>query len=384
MRNNDMKVFITTLYKNNYGSALQCFALKSTISSFGYKCSILAPASNNFQVFTKKAHELMKILAYRGYSQSRKKMKRSMEIESSYLSKESKLNIDRFIDTNIQPLKFSYSELRKLSKSDEVAGFFVGSDQVWNVSRRIIPFYFLEFAPKRKRHTYAVSIGIDSIPRWNYKEVKQGAKGFNHISVREQSAAKILKEFSDSISVECDPCILLSTEKWRELKSESIQFIGYVFVHFLNRPSHLAIEVINRIASCREQKIICFAYNYEEYSQLHNYEFISGDPFEYIGLIDNAQYVVTDSYHTTLFSMIFNKCFYVLERQYLHEYPQTSRIKDLLKSKDLLKRFVEIMPDILPEEKENEIDFFSAERKRGKEYILSELRDDRITKGTIE
>ena len=93
---------------------------------------------------------------------------------------------------------------------------------------------------------------------------------------------------------------------------------------------------------------VCFSYGYEEYSIFSKITHLDGGPQEYVSLIRDASYICTDSFHSSVFSIIMHKRFYTFPRQHLHKSPQSSRITDLLTRYDLEDRYVK--SGIIPEE----------------------------------
>jgi len=268
--------------------------------------------------------------------------------------------------------------LLEIGRNKHYRGFFTGSDQVWNASRSISDFYFLKFAPEYKRNTYAVSLGVAEIPKWNVSNVKKGVLPFSTISVREKNTIKVLSKFGLKCSLECDPTVLMTKDEWKLFYKvfdyKTIINSEYLFIHFINEPNKVAVRWIKEISKLYNLKIICFGYKYDCILNIKNAEFVDGDPKAYVALIDNADFVCTDSFHTSIFSINLQKDFYVFERQYLHSFPQTGRISDLLNEKNLTNRLI----TNIKEPEISRIDYskikgFDQEREHGKAYILKIL-----------
>lgn len=138
------KVGLITLLRGNYGSVLQCYATKKYIDSLGYNCIILENEVDNKYIHKIKSLSrlLFRSIRYPGYFNDWKNMRNSMKKEIRFLTNESALGIDNFIDKNINPVKKKYSELKVIGNSDEWSFFITGSDQVWNPSRYVDDFFF--------------------------------------------------------------------------------------------------------------------------------------------------------------------------------------------------------------------------------------------------
>lgn len=169
-----------------------------------------------------------------------------------------------------------------------------------------------------------------------------------------------------------DPTLLLSKEQWVEFAGEQWGGEKYYFIHFLNKPSTLAIQCIN--AMPQNVKRICFAYKHENFNQIENAVF-DGDPKDYVGLINNSLLTFTDSFHTTLFSLNLHNEFLTFERQHIHSYSQGSRIENLLSRYNVTKRYIKDFEQfkVVREEKLETIGL-EEDRKKQKVYLMNALR----------
>lgn len=373
------RVGLVTLYRNNYGSTLQCYSLKRIIEEQGYTCELLDEKVNTSlkNKILKKMGILEKSILYPGYLKEFLSMRRAMKIEQTYMSPVSLNMLQKFIDSILKPHEYAWDGLLKLGSNDLYKTFIVGSDQVWNASRKISSFFFLEFAPQQKRHTYAVSFGISSLPKWYKREVINGLKKFDTISVREKAGRKIIEENGDNlVKQHIDPTMLLKADDWREfvngIQTPSVPFI---LVHFLNEPSDLALNEMRLLSQKYNCCVKGFGYWYKQYDGISNLEFVNGGPKEYVALIDSATYVLTDSFHTTIFSINLHKNFFVFHRNYLHGFPQTSRIYELLDKFNLKNRLLtSIESQPLDCVYDNEVDeIICTERKLALDYIKEQL-----------
>lgn len=380
---NEMKkVGLITLFRNNYGSILQCYATKKYIESLGYDCVVFEEKKNNGNIFNKiirGSKILYRSIKYNGYFESFKNMRNAMKKEINYLSIESKELMDKFINENLKPQIVTYDEIKKRAKDEEYIAFVVGSDQVWNASRDVSKFNFLEFAPRNKRITLAPSFGVREIPEFNLRAIKKGLSKFDEISVREEDAEKIIKSLNGKTALRLpDPTIIFNRNEWELLLKNSNTYNNYIFVHFLNEPNDLAIKTINKLVEKTNYKVIAFSYNYDGYKKILNIKLVGGSPNEYINYIKNANFVITDSFHSTLFSINLNTEFLTFDRQHLHKFSQQSRIENLLNRYNLSNRFIKEESEIEEILKLPKLDldrYLSTERKKIKEYIKIELKN---------
>lgn len=377
------KIGLVTLYKNNYGSIIQCYSTKTFLEKMGYECIVLSYAkkeNNALSKMLKMARILWKSARYQGYLEERVSLRHIMKTESTYLSKESFVRMNRFVEDYLCPVCYSWRDLCDLGKNSEFIAFVVGSDQVWNVGSDIEPFYFLKFVNKRKRIAFAVSLGVETMPDFCKSAVKRGVRGFDSISVREESG-KVIINGIEKVKTEriADPTILFSDDKWREFyHGSSIPTEPYIFVHFLNRPSELAINAINWLSKKMDCSVVCFAYNYDDWRLVKRELFMDGSPNDYVALIDNAKAICTDSFHTILFAINFHNKFFAFHRQYLHKHPQTSRITDLLARYRLENRLItqlEGLYNIFDKQISDYSLTLDSERRAITEYLINKISE---------
>lgn len=377
------KIGLVTYYNNNYGSILQCYSTKHFVEKLGYESVLIYVNKKNIDNIIEKIIKLFKIITrsitHKGYLKKALVSRRALKTEINYLSLESLSQMDIFVQTILQPKGYFWKDICCLGKSDEFVAFIVGSDQIWNASRNIEPLYFLKFTEKKKKIAFATSFGVEKIPEYNIRAIKKGISDFEKISVREETGKKIVESISkiDVVRI-ADPTLLLDGEEWKSFyQGAEVPNEPYIFVHFLNKPSELAINAINWLAEKMNCNILCFAYRYDEYKLFNKFSFMDGNPKEYIALIDNAEAACTDSFHTTLFSINLITNFYTFHRQYLHEFPQTSRIVDLLKRYSLEDRLISNM-NAVQTTYESEVDncrnIVEYERECVRSFLITEIK----------
>ncbi len=195
----------------------------------------------------------------------------------------------------LKPKELSYSELKRKAYTDEYTAFLCGSDQVWNSSVFYVdPFYYLQFAPKSKRIAFALSFGREYIPDYNRKTIAKYLVSIPHKSVREASGVDIVRDLTgDDAKVLLDPTIVLTPEEWKEgLNIKEIKNDKYILAYFLDAPSPLALQTVERISNQFGLKIINLLYC----SNNQIWQEIPAGPKEFIGLVSGASFVCTDSF----------------------------------------------------------------------------------------
>lgn len=339
-----MKIGLITLYNNNIGSALQCYATQRFLQSVGVDCDLLNIPLPIFKM-EQRAFLLMG-LATRIIRQPIEikrfwtKIKKNAA-NNSRLTKQSSTEIKRFIHDNIK-IHFCTKKDYKLIIG-EYDYFFTGSDQVWNGERiEYLNYYFLRFAKEKQRIAWAPSFGTSKIAKYNERIYKKYISEFNALSVREHSGKEILEHLVDNeVTVLSDPVCLLNRTDWENLAEHSdikIPESPYILLFFINRPSENALKNINEFlkSSCAKLTAITFAYRYDDI--LDDCIHFDGGPADFIKMIENAKIVCTDSFHASLFSVIFHINFFVFDRTY-NSANQSTRITDLLRFVGLENHF---------------------------------------------
>ncbi len=216
----------------------------------------------------------------------------------------------------------SCSTLEELTGLNEQTDAFVcGSDVVWNLDlTQGKPLFFLDFAEKYK-FSYAASFGVMDIHKdFDHYRGKLPPEdvfgkylpGLDQISVREKSAVGQVKSVSgrDAVQV-CDPVLLLSKEEWCGIAAEPKRRKPYIFAYSTyTSPNYLAF--LEKLKSQTGLPVINVTWKIKE--SIKNRAFFVPTPEEWLRLLMDAEYVVTNSFHATAFSVLFNKTFYCVMR----------------------------------------------------------------------
>lgn len=389
------KVGLVTLYSKNYGSALQCYSLRTIIQKRGFQCNVLFRKLDGIKKYTNKLNTLFQLVQnsvlHPSYAKAFLKKRKSSELSIRKLSAISEKQLDDFVRISIQPLGCSDKLLKEYGKSTEYAAFITGSDQVWNGISPYQPFYFLNFVPKEKRVAYAPSFGGTTIKAYNRRYFSKSITNFRLVSVRENEGREIVKKLANIEAERLpDPTVLLTTEEWTAF-AQNDDNDEYILIHFLDKLSTNAMNTIKKLHYIEKIPIVCFAYPHEEFRDVHLVN-VDGGPEDYVGYIKNAKYLFTDSFHTTIFAIRFDRQFFVYPRQYQYGNEQSSRIISLLKNCNYEKRYMTGSTSISTAMEECSIHdckpFFEVEREKavkfldraiGKENNLSDslsLKDD--------
>lgn len=304
------KIGIITLpLKTNYGGILQAYALQKIIKRLKGDKVVFLNRRHETQ-FKDKLKEFVINIFYPTFN----KTKKSYEV-----------NFSEFIKGEIFPISprlESHDQTEDYILNNNIKLIIAGSDQVFRIdySESIYKDLFLNFrVPNLKRFSYAASFGHEN---WKYPdktvEIKNYLNKFEEVSVREQSGKDICENnFSIKATVHLDPTLLLEKSDYLELinKYSSKQIIlkdKYILAYILD-PSFEIESQLKIIASKLNCKIIWLnqpELTHRNYKSLKNKSKTSV-PF-WLDAFNDADYVFTDSYHGTLFSIKFNKKFIVL------------------------------------------------------------------------
>ncbi|MBQ6587217.1 MAG: polysaccharide pyruvyl transferase family protein [Butyrivibrio sp.] len=195
-------------------------------------------------------------------------------------------------------------QLRNLNEVFDT--FIVGSDQVWNPGKvNLDCTYLLDFVSDgNKKFSYASSLGMKQIPLKYRKSYRTYLSRFNSISVREKASVGIIKELlseDKNIASHCDPTLLLDFDAWNQISQNNKPDItNYVLVYDLTGKDKMCNQIANLIAEKRNLNVYTV-------SQENGH-----GPLEWLQLFINADYVVTNSFHGTAFSLNFSKEFIAL------------------------------------------------------------------------
>ncbi len=226
-------------------------------------------------------------------------------VKSGYMSWEYVRNA-RFYDFS-QKYIHNVNPTGKLDNIAEQYDFFiVGSDQVWKPTSKRLDMGFLKFAPPEKRISFAASIGAVTIPETQKEYYKRSFEEMSAISVREDSAAQIIKEMTGrDAAVVLDPCFCLNKNEWESISEVPywLPDTKYMFTYFLG-PTPKEVEQIGKRLGLE----VVSAFSRD------NFYHATMSPQEWVSIIENAELIYTDSFHCTVFSMIFHKPFVVCDR----------------------------------------------------------------------
>lgn len=326
------KALIVTLYGNhNFGNRLQNYALQKVVESYGFEVTTLD--NRNSIAYNIKIR--IKHIIKKGLSRLRNKNRTENHPNNDRLNLLVREAVCKFNRDNI-------SHVKRISNS---SAFFTdwstydlaiaGSDQIWHKwsnDPNELSYYYLQFMPPEKRVAYAASFGFESFPENDIAQHRVGLQGMREISCREESGCRLVEQLTGRrVPRVLDPTLLLSASEWREIAKQSNNIAEkqekYAFAFFLGNISE---EYRKYIETTMKEKGI------DQLIDFNDNQIGACGPFEFLNLIDNAQFVFTDSFHCTVFSTIFEKDFTAFRRVQPGFEKMFGRIEDLLSSTNKL------------------------------------------------
>ena len=301
-----MKVGILTYHFSiNCGAVLQCYALQEYYANQKIDVEIINYISpkqqDNIALYRREINSknfLKNILLFPFHSKRKVRLQRFQYFQEEYLKCSKTVK--------------NKNELKQLIIDDDITHIVVGSDQVWNpLIGDFDSVFFLDFDSKIHKLGYSISLGYAK--KENIEPYKKWIDQFENFSMREKSGKDIicsLGNYNPTITV--DPTLLLDKIFWEKLISKistTLQKRNYILCYFLNRKHYKDnYRFAKKIA--KDKNLELYTIDYAIHKDVLGHKSIKNfGPLEFLSAIHDARYVVTDSFHGTVFSLVYNKRF---------------------------------------------------------------------------
>lgn len=305
-----MKIdFITRHSVPNYGSILQTYSTQKALEKMGYDSEVIN--------YVKEEETDAKVVNtnYNGNGSGLKgRIKKAIYciVQRPNVAKMNR-EFKKYRLKYLKQTDLEYHSSKELKENlPEADVYCTGSDQIWGKagSEEYDATYFLDFVPEGKKCiAYAASFGVDKLPARLDENLTSLIKKYETILVREDSAAQIIKEkgFSNVKQV-VDPTLLLEREEWNEIcEPTKLDNKEYILVYQLHHNKEMEKYIKNLK---KHTKLPVYRIHPSLYYGLKPGKFIHlPTPGQFVTYIKNAKYIITDSFHGTVFSLIFNKQF---------------------------------------------------------------------------
>ena len=339
------KIGIITLNGNhNYGNKLQNYALIKFINDNFANCICTTLWEEDFKrSFLKRM--IKNCINYKKYIRSK--------------------NIKKFN---------KFLNIKKLDYKDTYDHYIIGSDQVWNMRDNNYSFrkYFALFSPKEKNIAYAASIGVDYIESSIREEFINCLNNIQYISVREKKAQEIIDNIYDKKNIEVliDPTLLLNQDDWNSMVKmpTKIPKKKYILNYFLGDLDKKTYDMINSFAIENDCEIINITNPRDKYYY--------SNPCEFLWLEKNAFIILTDSFHSCVFSIIFDRPFVAFKRVQEGVSNMFSRIETLVDTLSIENRFyngINITSENMQHNYESAYKIIKKERKKSIQFLKTAL-----------
>ena len=340
---------ISLYYKNfNFGGQLQSFALQRKIEKLNIECEQIC-------INRKQQSELLSIIEIIKHSDFKEIVSRVIGRILRYCSyvvlfrdraaimKRDKKTFDFSLTVPHTSTVYDEDTIKKIA--NDYSTFIVGSDCVWyiNESSELTGLSFV--GENRHKISYAASLGCAAIPDgWAEKYIKNIAK-FDAIAVREKSIAAELQELipQKKVNVTVDPVLLFNASEWNEFLPDVNIKEKYALIYILSEDRKQCLEA-QKWARDNGMKAVVFphirrriVYWQKNFGDIRDF---SSGPLEFVSLIKNADVILTDSFHASVFSVIFHKPFFAFMRE--TEKGFVGRVENFLEEIGLSKQLISV------------------------------------------
>lgn len=354
--------FITVHIGSNFGSNLQTIATSEVLKKLGFEpvCVNYIPPRITWYRYWKEANISIKKLLWRIlYAPIAFLEKRRF---SSYLSKHCKVS---------KAIYDSDDFVKECPKADV---YMTGSDQVWNFTYNegLDAHYFFD-GVVGKKIAYASSIGNSELSGEEFGLVRDYTRDYTAISVRESSAVAIFEKMGRKVEHVLDPTMMLNNQEWPRFSNPRLIKNPYLFVYlpYNTVDKKLCYESIRKIAKEKKLQVVTFSYDFFKDTYADR-TILFADPGDFLSLMIHADYVVTNSFHGTAFSINLHKNFFVFMPSKF-----STRITSVLEMFGVEERL--LTKEIAPQQIDVAIDYdvverqLEDERNKANEYLKKAL-----------
>ncbi len=338
-----MKIGLVSIHSaHNYGSVLQAYALQETLKKYSDNVEIINYRPKYFDMM----YDLFSFSVYQKYHGFVNKILhfiwRIIKLPQRVRKYE---KFEKFIRNRYDLTSKRFAKYEDLEKVNfDYDAVFVGSDQVWNtdITEGFDKTFYLAFVSDGvKKISYAASVARNSLDNRFISDYKKYLNRFDDVSVREKTSKDLLTNLvAKKVKVVIDPTLLVRREKWNELSKQSkinVEGKKYIFTYILQDNDELN-KIVNAISEKTGMQIISIGKR-----RRFKHEKVCSDagPEDFLHLIKNASFVITNSFHGSVFSVIFEKPVCVIPHL-----NTGNRMIDLYKKIGLSSRLVETIDSL--------------------------------------
>lgn len=360
-----MKIsFITIHIGSNFGSNLQAIATSEVLKDLGADpiCVNYIPPRTTYERYWKEAFQSL-----------RKIIKRICYFPFLVIEKRRFAN---FLAKNCKVSRPIYAKDNFVKVCPKADIYLTGSDQVWNFTHNegLDTHYFFD-GIEGKKISFSASIGKEILSDEEFGLIAKYTKDYKDIAVREGSAVKLFRRMGRKVVHLLDPTLMLNCAQWRNYATQRLVKEPYLFVYLpyniVNK--ELCYQSIRKIANTKNLKIVTYSCSIIK-ERMSDKTIYFADPGDFLSLMLHAEYVITNSFHGTAFSINLNKQFWVYMPLHF-----STRITSVIALCNLETRIlvgliqdaqIDTVIDYIPVNK-----LLEVERKKGYDYLRKALAD---------
>lgn len=380
---------VTCYFHHNYGSMLQAYATEMIMQQMHLPYQTIAcKAPIDYMEENKAIYIVKKLLIgdwkmKLGKMQIEREKKKNPVFARNWTIRDEAFNLFAKESFHLSPYCKNRAELKAMANN--YSAILVGSDQLWRTDSVEHGYYTLEWVPDNIRKiAYSTSIGVKEVPWFQVEKNRRFMNRFDYIALREQSACDLVYKLTGrKVQVVLDPTLLFTGEQWMNIQQiEPLTTDNYIFCYLLgNNPDQRAL--IKQVQEKTGLKIVALQ---------HLDEYIPSDegfadeapynvgPREFLNYIRNADYIFTDSFHCSVFSILYKKQFFTFSRFSERAKQSTNtRIDNLLNLTELSQRRINSQSDLhsildMPCNYKGVDERLDALRQSSMEYLYTALK----------
>lgn len=357
----------------NYGTVLQAYALQHLLEQEGVEAAYLQythVVPTSFLVRLKS-----KIASLFHTFKPRKPILTNKGVDdySFFHSPEFKTFVDGyndFINRRIKVSRQRYNPLT-LPKCDEFDAFMVGSDQTWGEARYLpnSPYFLDNVSSQYPKLSYAPSIGTTHISDSYLSVLINKLSRFQKLSCRERTNCDVLSaDLGREVTYVLDPTLLLTADDWNQVAepTDGMQTKQYILCYILGEKKRIS-DFAEKLG---KEKGLSVYYIVTRPLYLKKDNHLFATPESFLGLIRDAAYVITDSFHGSILSVNYNTQFYSFTKREVANAVDNDRILEILSTFELSNRYKDDNDAL-----EDDIDFSGVNkivehfREQSKDYL---------------
>ena len=304
-----MKIGVITFCnsKDNYGQMLQIYAMQCFLRKMGHECFLIRYNDSPKATASFKWSKIMTYLCnfpqyVIWYIQQKKENCRQKAYAASAQSSNAARRFDDFLNDNVEMTPLIYDEKSIIDNPPQADAYVCGSDQIWCGDWA----YYLNFAPEDAiKIAYAPSMGgITNFSPEYEAEMKRLIHRLDFVGMREQSGVEVCKRLgrTDAVKV-VDPTLLLDTDDYDKIRIPVTTRKPYLFLYLLGNPIGYKTKYFYDYANSKGIDVVYVA----SQGRVDEYEKFPAQVGEWIDLLSNAEMVITNSFHCTVFSLIYHR-----------------------------------------------------------------------------